>query len=426
LKRFLLDTNVLLHDPNCLEVFTDNEVIIPISVLDELDHLKMLPDDNGRSARAVIRKLDGLRAAGSLNKGVSLPSGGSIRVELNHQDVPPNLLNSVDNRILRTAIGLRADSEIPLILVTKDINLRVKCDAFGIVAQDYEKDKVTKTPSSLYTGFEEILVPSAIIDNLYSKKIIDIDLDEKYPNKFVLLKSVDRENHSGLGRFLSSGQLKIATPPSAVWGITPRNLEQKMALSLLMDSSVKLVTLVGRAGSGKTLLAAAAALHQTVETGNCQRALLSRPIQPLGRDIGFLPGSALEKLTPWMAALNDSLELLFARDMEMLETYRQKGIIQVEPLTYIRGRSIPNSFMIVDESQNLGLHEIKTIITRMGEGSKIVLTGDVEQVDNPFVDFASNGLAIIVERLKGYGITGHITLNKCERSELAELAATVL
>jgi PhoH-like ATPase len=311
-------------------------------------------------------------------------------------------------------------------VVTKDINLRVKCDALGIMAQDYEKDKLAKTPDALYAGFETVNVMSSVIDELYSQKIIDIDVSEKYPNKFILLQSLEREGHSGLGRLTKEGRLRVVNPPNGAWGIIPRNLEQKMALSLLMDPNVKLVTLVGRAGSGKTLLAAAAALHQTVEVQMFQRALLSRPVQPMGRDIGFLPGTVEEKLAPWMAALNDSLELLFGRETDTLETYKRQGIIQVEPLTYIRGRSIPNSFMIVDEAQNLTLHEIKTIITRIGEGSKIVLTGDVEQIDNPFVDFASNGLTNAIERLKDYGITGHVTLHKCERSELAELAAEAL
>lgn len=428
MKRFLIDTNVLLHDPKSLEVFADNEVIIPIPVLDELDHAKTRPDEAGRNARQVIRRLDDLRKLGSLNAGVRLPSGSLIRVELNHlADLPPNLSNSVDNRLIRTAIGLQGDGTgVPVIVVTKDINLRVKCDALGIVAQDYERDKLAKTPSALYTGFRTEFVPSSTIDELYAKKSVSLELPGIHMNEFVLLQSAEREKHSGIGRVIGPNLLVAVTPPREAWGIEPRNLEQKFALSLLMDPTVRLVTLVGRAGSGKTLLAAAAALHQTVERKVFQRALLSRPVQPMGRDIGFLPGTVEEKLAPWMAALNDSLELLFAKDMEMLDVYKRQGIIQVEPLTYIRGRSIPNSFMIVDEAQNLTLHEIKTIVTRMGEGSKVVLTGDVEQIDNPYVDFASNGLTNAIERLKDYAITGHITLHKCERSELAELAAEAL
>jgi PhoH-like ATPase len=428
MKRFLLDTNVLIHDPNSIEVFADNEVIISISILDELDQIKTRPDEKGRNARAVIRRLDELRAFGSLNTGVRIPSGSLIRVELNHlATLSSALSDSVDNRLIRTAIGLQQEDPIrSVIVVTKDINLRVKCDALGIVVQDYEKDKLAKTPDALYSGFETLNVLSSVIDELYGQKIIDIDVFEKYPNKFILLQSLDRPGHSGIGRLTKEGRLKVVNPPNGAWGIVPRNLEQKMALNLLMDNSVKLVTLVGRAGSGKTLLAAATALHQTVETKTFQRALLSRPIQPMGRDIGFLPGTVEEKLAPWMAALNDNLELLFSRDIEMLETYKRQGLLQVEPLTYIRGRSIPNSFMIVDEAQNLTPHEIKTVITRLGEGSKIVLTGDIDQVDCTYLDFASNGLTYVVEKMKFSHLTGHVTLQKGERSELATLASECL
>lgn len=427
-KRFLLDTNVLLHDANCLEVFADNEVIIPISVLDELDHIKTRPDEKGRNARSVIRRLDELRALGSINAGVRLPSGSLVRVELNHRTaLPPSLSDSVDNRLIRTALGLRDDgSGAPVILVTKDINLRVKCDALGITAQDYERDKLAKTPSALYSGFRTVFVPSATIDELYARRSVTIEMPDAHMNEFVLLQSVDREKHSGIGRVVGSDRLVMVTPPLEAWGIKPRNLEQKLALSLLMDPEIKLVTLVGRAGSGKSLMAAASALHQTVERNIFQRALLSRPVQPLGRDIGFLPGTVEEKLAPWMAALNDSLELLFAKDIGMLDTYKRQGIIQVEPLTYIRGRSIPNSFMIVDEAQNLTPHEIKTIITRLGEGSKVVLTGDIDQIDSAFLDFASNGLTYVVEKMKHSHITGHMTLQKGERSELATLASECL
>ena len=427
-KRFLLDTNVLLHDPKSIEVFADNEVIIPISVLDELDQAKTRPDEKGRNARAVIRYLDALRKLGSLSQGVRLPSGSIIRVELNHRaTLPPSLsLDSVDNRILRSALGLQQDGGVPVIVVTKDINLRVKCDAMGIAAEDYETDKLTDTPTGLYCGSRTVSVPSASIDEMYARGTVALDLGETYPNQFFVLKSSDREGHSGLGRMMPDGRLRAACPPKEIWNIKPRNLEQKMAMDLLMDPSVKLVTLAGRAGSGKTLMAAAAALQLVVNGSTFQRAVLSRPVQPMGKDIGFLPGTAEEKLAPWMAAIDDNLEYLLASDIAMLQTYKDNGTLQVAPLTYIRGRSIPNSFIIIDETQNLTIHEIKTIITRVGEGSKLVLTGDIEQIDNPYVDFASNGLTQAVERLKEYDITGHITLQKVERSELANLAAKAL
>lgn len=424
-NRFLLDTNVLLHDPLSPEAFPDAEVIIPISVLDELDHAKTRPDEIGRNARHVTRLLDKLRERGSLSHGVRLESGALIRVELNHRsDIPaPLSAESVDNRILRTAAGLQKDGGI--VVVTKDINLRVKCDACGIPVQDYERDKLAKTPEALYSGRFDMDVPSATIDAMYAGETPVCETDG-VPNQFVLLKSVDRENHRGIGRLTPDGRLRAVHPPRDLWGIEPRNTEQKLAMALLTDPEIKLVTLVGRAGSGKTLLAAAAALHHVLETQRFHRALLSRPVQPMGRDIGFLPGTVEEKLAPWMSAINDNLELLLAKDIRMLDQLKDRGQLQVEPLTYIRGRSIPNSFIILDEAQNLTMQEIKTVLTRVGEGSKIVLTGDVEQIDNPYVDFASNGLTHAVERLKKFEFTGHVTLHKCERSRLAEAAAEAL
>jgi len=425
-KRFLLDTNVLLHDPRSLEVFEDNEVIIPISVLDELDSAKRYPDEKGRNARSVIRQLDKFRERGSLDKGILLPSGSILRVELNHRiELPSGLsLDSVDNRIVYTALGLQKE-QANVTVVTKDINMRVKCDALGIPARDYERDKLAKTPSSLYTGHETLTVSSADIDKLYETGILGPEFVQGIPNQFFLLQSDERQGHSALARMMSDGRLRLVHPHKELWGIEPRNVEQRMAMDLLTDPSISLVTLVGRAGSGKTLIAAAAALHHVLNDSPIQRALLSRPIQPMGKDIGYLPGTIDEKLAPWMAALNDNLDLLLS-DMRQLDLYKEQGLIQVEPLTYIRGRSIPHSFLIVDECQNLTAQEVKTVITRVGEGSKIVLTGDVEQIDNPYIDFASNGLAHAVERLKMHGSTGHVTLRKGERSELATLASELL
>lgn len=422
-KRFLLDTNVLLHDPRALEAFEDNEVIIPLSVLDELDKAKRFPDEKGRNARAVTRRLDELRRLGSLSEGVPLREG-AVRVELNHRTALPEGLSaqSADNRILGTALGLQREGG--LTVVTKDINMRVKCDALGIEAQDYERDKISATPSSFYAGHGVRHVPSSLIDELYDRRFLP-DRFEGYPNHFLLLQSEERSGHSALVRLDGKGGARLVPPKADLWGLEPRNVEQRMAMDILMDPSVSLVSLVGRAGSGKTLLAAAAALHFVLSPGPFQRALMSRPIQPMGRDIGFLPGTVEEKLAPWMGALNDNLEFLFG-DSRTLSDYKDRGVIQVEPLTYIRGRSIPNSFIILDEAQNMTPQEIKTVVTRVGEGSKIVLTGDVEQIDNPYIDFASNGLTHAVERLKFHGSVGHVTLRKGERSALATLAAELL
>jgi len=432
LKTFLLDTNVLLHDPTCLKVFGNNEVVIPLSVLDELDNIKTRLDELGRNARSVVRLLDDLRGQGSLSTGVQYEKS-LIRVELNHRNhVPEGLdVTKIDNRLISTAIGLQAEGKT-VIVVSKDINLRVKCDAVGITANDYVKDKIAEQPSAIYTGSKTLDVPSTVIDELYAKKAIVLEelellAGKPYLNQFFILKSVTNPSQSAITRFVGNNTLNLCKDNHSPWGITPRNVEQKMAMDLLLDPKIKLVTLIGRAGSGKTLLAAAAALQMVIkEQKTYQRILISRPIQPMGRDIGFLPGDIEEKLNPWMQPIYDNLELLLGGDYQMINMYKDEGLIQVEPLTYIRGRSIPKSFIILDEAQNLTAQEIKTIITRLGEESKIVITGDIEQIDNPYVDFADNGLTHVVERFKEYDLSGHITLRKGERSRLATLAAEIL
>ena len=423
MKKFILDTNVLLHDPKALQVFEDNEVVISISVLDELDNAKTRPDECGRNARAVVRTLDKLRAEGSLSEGVKLDKS-IIRVELNHQGNIPAGLSSdkVDNRLISTALGLAKDSRV--IVVSKDINLRVKCDALGIEAQDYERDKIASRPDSIYSGVEELYTTSANIDALFKKRSVEIEEIQGHKNQFFILKS--SASQSGIARYVGDNTLNLCMPPKEIWGRSARNVEQKMALDLLLDPKIKLVTLIGRAGAGKTLLAAAAALQQVISDSKFQRILISRPIQPMGRDIGFLPGDIEDKLKPWMQPIYDNLEFLLGEDYQLLNEYKYNGLIQVEPLTYIRGRSIPKSFIILDEAQNLTSQEIKTIITRMGQDSKIVITGDIEQIDNPYVDFADNGLTHVVERFKDYAIAGHVTLRKGERSELATLASEIL
>lgn len=418
---------MFLHDPNCLQYFRKNEVIIPLPVLDELDSAKSRPDSVGRNARCFVRQLDDLRLLGSLSDGVRLPETNTIvKVELNHKgNVPDGLsVDKMDNRIISVALGLKSEGK-NVIVISKDINLRVKCDVLGLAAEDYETQKMAEAPSSVYSGVSSIEVPSAMIDMLYEE---DADIPEikGYPNQFFLIRANDRENHVGIGRWID-GKIKPVRAPREIYGIEPRNLEQRMAADLLMDPNIKLVTLVGRAGSGKTLLACAAGLYHALKSGKTyQRMLISRPIQPMGKDLGYLPGDIEEKLDPWMQPLYDSLELLLGSDRHMINMYKNEGIIQIEPLTYIRGRSIPKSFMILDEAQNLTPEEIKTIITRVGEGTKIIITGDIEQIDNPYVDFADNGLTHVIERFKDHEIAGHITLKKGERSVLADLAAQIL
>lgn len=420
MKTFILDTNVLLHDYKSLFAFEDNKTVIPLVVLDELDHAKTRPDEQGRNARHVIRALDELRLSGSLSKGVSCKKC-LIKVELNNQDKVAFLGDKPDNRIISVALALKEKKQ-KVIVVTKDINLRVKCDVLGIEAQDYNKDKLKENIQEIYPGHRTVEVSPAEIDMLYNTGSINLNVENPYQNEFFLVKA---NNQSAITRY-KNDSFSVIKPVEKVFSIRPRNVEQKMAFDLLLDRNVSLVSLIGLAGAGKTLIATAAALAQTIDKTYYSRIVISRPVQPMGRDIGFLPGTIDEKLAPWMQPIYDSLELLLGNDANLITEYKYNGTIQVEPLTYIRGRSIPKSFIILDESQNLSVHEIKTIITRVGEGTKIVLTGDIAQIDQTNLDFANNGLTHVVERFKKYSLSGHITLRKGERSELATLASEVL
>jgi len=429
-KIFILDTNVLLHDSKSIHAFKDNEVIIPLVVLDELDKIKSGQDEKARNARMVIRTLDSMRGQGNLSEGVKTPDGGLIRVELNHKDHAPSDLDPkrADNRIISVALGLmKAAKNKRVAVVSKDINLRVKCDALGVIAEDYDTDAVADDASMIYSGWAEIATSSEKIDELYKKGLLEAEeFGQFYTNQYALLRSTNEAKHSCLAKF-SNGHLTKINAHSNVWGISPRNKEQVFALDALFDPNIKLVTLIGKAGCGKTLLAAAAGISQLLDSHMYKKLIMSRPIQPMGRDIGFLPGDIDEKMAPWMAPLQDNLELLFSeKGKGFLDMQRESGAIEVEALTYIRGRSIPRSYIIVDEAQNLTLHELKTIITRVGDGSKVILTGDIHQIDNPYIDAVDNGLSCVLEKFKGNPIAAHITLNKGESSELATLAAELL
>jgi PhoH-like ATPase len=435
-KNFILDTNVLLHDPRAIFHFADNTVVIPIYVIEEIDRFKKELSELGRNAREVARELDGFRATGShLSDGVPLENGGKIKVAIGTRDVPAALKSSqaVDNMILAVALEVRdADPSVPAIMVTKDVNLRIRADALGLRAEDYDAEKIDV--EELYNGQAEVDVSRAEVDSFYADGALPLAANGYHANQYLLLRDRENTSHTALGRF--DGPQKKVTPirklRDGVWGIRPRNKEQHYALDLLLNDDIKLVTLVGKAGTGKTLLAIAAGLQKCVEETVYQKLLVSRPIFPLGRDIGFLPGDIEEKLNPWMQPIYDNVELLLGfskAEKKEGRTYHELidlGYIEIEPLTYIRGRSIPNQFMIVDEAQNLTPHEVKTIITRVGDNTKIVLTGDPYQIDNPYVDSANNGLTTVVERFKGEAIAGHVTLSKGERSPLAELAANIL
>ena len=435
-KIFVVDTSVLVHDPQALHAFQDNDIIILIAVLEEIDGHKKRQDEVGRNARWVSHFLDKLRAEGHLYAGVPLGElGGTIRVELNHQEVdklPATLdRNKIDNRIIAVALALKQGNSLPVILVTKDINMRIKADALGIDAEDYETDKIEI--EEVYTGTRTVKVEPNLIDNFYSANELSLKDIELFPNQMVILEDSFGTSKSALCRHVSNGKLvPLRFGNQDPFGLKARSKEQKFALELLLDEEIRLVTLIGRAGTGKTLLALAAGLQKVVEDTAYRRLAVSRPVVPMGNDLGFLPGDINEKLRPWMQPIYDNLEFLFSnRDRnekidQLVNSMQDLNILELEALTYIRGRSIPNQFLLIDEAQNLSPHEIRTVITRVGEGTKIVLTGDPYQIDHPYLDSNSNGLTFVVERFKNEKIAGHITLMKGERSDLAELGAKLL
>jgi PhoH-like ATPase len=436
-KTFVLDTNVLLHDPQALFRFEDNDLIIPMTVIEEIDRFKKELSETGRNARQFSRIMDSLRAKAKLIEGVKLETGGQLRVDLYTEEhmkcLPPELrTDQGDNRILAVALDVKSRSEFPVIFVTKDTNLRIKADAVGLTSEDYSSDKVSL--EDLYSGTAELLLPREDIDLFYSQGFLPVEGDY-LANQCLTLMDAANPSHTALARYnrpLRQVVPLLRAPKDGLWGIHPRNREQQFAFDMLLNDDIQLVTLVGKAGTGKTLLAIAAGLHKSADEGQYSRLLVSRPIFPLGRDLGYLPGDIDEKLSPWMQPIFDNVELLLGAVEEGTKRKRgykelvDLGLLEIEPLTYIRGRSIPKQFMIVDEAQNLTPHEIKTIITRAGEGTKIILTGDPYQIDNPYIDSSSNGLTYVVEKFKGEDIAGHVTLDKGERSCLAELAANLL
>jgi len=438
-KNFVLDTNVLLYDPNAIFMFEDNNIVIPITVIEEIDQFKKDLNDIGRNARQVSRILDKLREKNNLSKGVRLDNRGILRVVIDQSLSPKlssqHLVSTNDNKILSTALNLQEScDDAPVILITKDTNLRIKADSFGLKAEDFESDRVEI--SEMYTGQVEISISSEEFSAFQSGSTIKRISDGFYPNICVIVRDEADPSRIAQGRYYKDIIFPVSPFPEGVWGLQPRNPEQSFALNLLLDDRIKLVTLTGISGTGKTLLALAAGLLKCTDDRVYHRLLVSRPIFPLGKDMGFLPGDVEEKLSPWMKPIFDNMELLFGAAGRAGDRHGEKnidlndliklGIIEIEPLTYIRGRSLPNQFLIVDEAQNLTSHEIKTIITRAGERTKVVLTGDPYQIDNPYIDSSSNGLSVVVEKFKDQLIAGHITLTKGERSELAELAAGIL
>jgi len=436
-KNYILDTNVLLHDPNSLLSFEENHVLLPIEVIEEIDRFKRESSELGQNARTVSRMLDGFRGEGRLSEGVKLPNGGELRIIFKKNDNAKNghgpfSSDSVDNRILAMAVNVKkAEPKSQTILVTKDINLRIKADALGMLAEDYENDRVLI--KDLYTGMIELTESTDKIAKFRANGELELNGGKQYfPNEYCTLLDETNPKRAALAKVDSTGAklVPIVDSREGVWGIKPRNREQHFGFDALLDDRIKLVTLMGKAGTGKTLLAMAAGLKRTVMDREFRRLVVARPTISMGKELGFLPGSLEEKLAPWMQPIHDALEML--GDLNMGHEHRRSGdlmrsgSIVVEALSYIRGRSIANQFMIIDEAQNLTPLEAKTIITRVGHGTKIIFTGDPYQIDNPYVDSSSNGFNYIVSRFRGEAVAAHIEFQKGERSELAELAANIL
>jgi PhoH-like ATPase len=430
-KTFVIDTNVFIHRPEAIFSFRDNEVVIPLWVLEELDNLKKERDERGRNAREIIRLLDEISRHGSLQEGVKMENGALLRVELGRRgsvhELPPDLEgNKNDNKILLTAYSLQQAGR-RVFFVSKDISARLKATALGIKAVDYEKQKVNI--QTLYRGFIELDASQETLKALRTDGFVPSHT-RLAANEFVVLKEA-KDSDSALARFdARTERLALVEDTSAVSAIRPLNIQQQMAFDLLLDDSLSLVTLVGKAGTGKTLLALAAGLKKVLTEERFSRVLLARPVIPMGRDIGYLPGAKTEKLSNWMQPVFDNLDYILSADKSLrdmtIDQLISRRLIEIEALTYIRGRSLPNQFIIIDEAQNLSPHEVKTIVSRAGTGTKVVLTGDPYQIDSPYLDSNSNGLNYLVEAFKGQEMFGHVTLERSERSPLAELAAELL
>lgn len=428
-KTFVIDTNVLIHRPDAIMSFRDNEVVVPMWVLEELDRLKTFSDERGRNARQAIRFLDGAGRHGNLAKGVKIENGSILKVVSTQPRNIPNdfLQDKADNKIILAAWQIQ-EAGGHVFFVSKDINARVKATALGIKAVDYEKQKVDIT--KLYTGFTATDIRTEAYADLIANEELEWP-EELPPNHYLLLRDKDHDEEI-IGRYdHEAGVIRyVDHKMQSVAGIRPLNDEQRIALDLLLDPAIQLVTLVGKAGTGKTLLAIAAGLKQTVEDKTYKRVLVTRPVVPMGKDIGYLPGAKDEKLSHWMQPLFDNLELITSvyhkQNLKQPEQILNSNIIELEALSYIRGRSLPSQFIIIDEAQNLSPHEVKTIVSRAGADAKVVLTGDPFQIDSPYLDANSNGLTYLVEAFKGQSVFGHVLMTRSERSHLAELAAELL
>ena len=464
-KNFVFDTNVLLADARAVHRFGDNNIVIPITVIEELDKFKKDLNGLGRNAREVSRMMDGFRAQGSLAHGVELPNGGTVRVMTDLGKEPPipfpTMGKTADTLILAAALKLAAEERkkdeaerLPVIFVTRDINLRLRADAVGLTAVNYHEEDQVEV-EEMYSGCREVETSGETIDRYLDCRFLEVEADtDLRSNECVVFVDPADPEHTASGRYSAArnGVAPLIDEKEVVSGIIARNREQLFALDLLLDDNVQVVTISGKAGTGKTLLAIAAGLRKVTKGKVYTKLVVARPVMPLGKELGFLPGAIDQKLRPWMEPVFDNLEFLMGVNKAKKEQKRpnptprerrkrkerepssnaaikkllDSGVLDVQALTYIRGRSLPRQFLIIDEAQNLTLHEAKTIITRAGEGTKVIMTGDPYQIDNPYLDISNNGLTAVAERFKGQSLAGHITLTKGERSALAEMASDLL
>lgn len=437
-KIFVLDTNVLLNNPYAIYTFEDNEVIIPLAVLEEIDSLKTKNSDLGFNARETSRILEEVRTQGNLHDGVKLENGGIIKIFINGKLRLPEGLSSskMDNRIVSTALHIKDENPSKeVIMISDDINLRLICDAYGLKAEEHNSTRLKE--EDIYSGFKEQFLPAELIDLFYQNDHLTaadladskLDFEQLYVNEFLQLTASDQNKKTALARYDGKELVKLRYNEQQPAKIRALNREQQFAFELLLDDEIKLVTISGQAGTGKTLIALAAGLNKVVDQGNYSKLLVARPIIPMGKELGFLPGDLEEKMAPWMQPIFDNLDFIVHRNKDSRFAYQNllnSELIQIEALTYIRGRSIPDQFIVIDEAQNLSLHEVKTIVTRAGEGTKLIFTGDPNQIDNPYLNLHKNGLNYLAHKFHEQKIAGHITLKEGERSELAEVASQLL
>lgn len=425
--NYVIDTSVLISHPESVHSLDGHSLYIPIEVLEELDSLKVRMDNVGAAARYVNRYLDKVREQGSLLSGVELSNGQKITVSLSSSlDIlPRGMIDNNDNRIISVALGLSKELS-KVILLSNDIALRVKCDSVGVVSEEYTLEQTSKLDDH-FTGISTVIVSKKELDSLFVHGTLELEGYNFMPNEGVLLQA---SNTSGLAIATGPNSIRKLKYASArgfnVQGISPRSKEQAVAFELLLDAEVHMVSLVGRAGCGKTLLAVASAI-QGLQNGDYEKLVISRPTQSTSKDIGFLPGTKEEKMSPWLQPIFDNLNVIFSKKSQgYFEMMMRKGIIEIEALGYVRGRTLPNTIFIIDEAQNITHHEAKAVLTRMGENSKIVLIGDLEQIDSPKVNESSSGLNSVIKRFKSFNRSGHVELMKGERSELATFAAQVM